>query len=65
MAREEIVTVIIDKNKETVKIEADGFVGEGCNVLNDLEMSLGTATSRVTKDEAFQYQLPDIVPNYV
>lgn len=60
--RREQVKIKIKKSDGTVKVEADGFVGEGCNALNDMEMALGTRQSYETKDEAYQYQLPDVVP---
>jgi hypothetical protein len=60
--REEKVIVQIDKKTGTVKIEADGFIGEGCSVLNDLEVSLGTRLNYQEKEERYQYLNPDILP---
>lgn len=57
--REEIVNVEIDLKDGKVKIEAEGFVGEGCDCLNNLEMNLGTVTNREEKEERYQYEIPD------
>lgn len=61
--REENVKVEIDLNTGKVKMETEGFVGEGCDVVNDLEMNLGTVENRKEKDERYQYELPDPVYN--
>lgn len=61
--RQEKVSVIIDKKTGTVKIEADGFEGTGCDALNDLEMALGSQISRQDKDERYIYRNPDLLPN--
>lgn len=57
--REEIVNVEISLKDGGVKIEGEGFIGEGCDCLNGLEANLGTITNREEKDERYQYHLPD------
>lgn len=61
--REEIVNVEIDIKTGNVQVEAEGFVGDGCDCLNQLELSLGTVTNREEKDERYQYEIPDPVFN--
>jgi len=59
--REEVVSVEIDVKSGNVKVETDGFIGDGCDCINDLELSLGTVTNREEKDERYQYEIPDPV----
>lgn len=61
----EKVIVTIDGETGNISMEADGFKGEGCNVLGDVERSLGSVTKREAKSEKYQYVLPDILPNHV
>jgi len=62
MARQETVTIKIAKGTSgTMSVECDGFIGEGCNVLKDLESQLGMVKSTSVKDEAYQYEIPDPV----
>jgi hypothetical protein len=53
----EVVKVRIEKKSGLMKIECDGFVGEGCSAIEEIEMQLGTRTKHEDKDERFQYQL--------
>jgi len=59
MSRQEIVKVRIGKKTGKVEIEGEGFVGEGCNCLEQLEESLGMVQQRVDKDEKYIDIVPD------
>lgn len=61
----EKVHVEIDGETGEVKIEGDGFKGEGCNILNEVESSLGIIKKKEAKSEKFQYVQPDYLPNQV
>ena len=59
----ETVNVKIDKKTGKVKIETEGFVGEGCHCIDELEQSLGSRLHTEPTAEAYQYENPDILPN--
>lgn len=59
------VTVVIDGATGSLSIEGDGFKGSECNVLDQVEQSLGIITKTEAKSEKFQYVLPDLLPNQV
>ena len=64
MARQETVTVKIKKDGSgAMSFDANGFVGEGCNILKDIESTLGIVTNTEEKDEMYQYEIPDPVYN--
>ena len=53
----------IDKKTGVMTVEGDGFVGNQCDVLSDLEAQLGIVTKSEDKSERYQYVQPDYVPN--
>lgn len=57
------VHVKIDKKSGKMLIEGDGFIGNQCDVLDQVEQSLGTVTTKTDKSEKFQYVQPDYLPN--
>lgn len=59
--------VKVEINGETgeMKIEGEGFRGKECDVLDQVEKSLGRVTAKEAKSERHQYILPDILPNHV
>jgi hypothetical protein len=61
---QEKVTIKIKKDGSgTMSFETEGFVGEGCNIIKDIEMALGTVTHTEETAEAFMYDNPDPVYN--
>jgi len=58
----ETVTVEIDKRSGNIKFDVDGMIGEGCNVIEQIEQTVGTQISHQDKDERFQYHLQEPVP---
>ena len=59
----EKVNVTIDKKSGEMTIEGDGFVGNGCSVLEEVEAQLGVIQYTEDKPERHQYVQPDYVPN--
>jgi hypothetical protein len=57
-------TVKIEINKKTgaVKMEGDGFVGNTCDVLADIENQIGIVAKTEDKPERYLYQQPDYLP---
>ncbi len=47
MPKEEILTIIIDPENETISTETEGFTGTGCAAIHDAFDAMG----KVTKDE--------------
>lgn len=62
MAHEQ-VHARIDKNTGKLYIEGDGFQGDDCDILKDVEMKLGNITHSEDKDERYNYVQPDLLPN--
>ena len=46
-----------------MSFETEGFVGEGCDIIKDIEMAIGTVTHTEATAEAFMYDNPDPVYN--
>ena len=53
----ETVTVKISKKDGTMSFDCGNFVGEGCSVIEDIEVQLGTVKAHQDKDERYQYEL--------
>ena len=53
----------IDKKSGVMNVEGEGFTGNQCDVLTDLENQLGMVTKSEDKAERYQYIQPDYVPN--
>ncbi len=61
---QEKVTVKIKKDGSGVmSFETQGFVGEGCDIIKDIEMALGNVTHTEATEEAFLHSNPDPVFN--
>jgi hypothetical protein len=54
----EEVKIRIDKKTGKMSFDCDGFVGEGCSVVEDIEAQLGTVQTHKDKDERYQYEIP-------
>jgi len=62
--REEKVIVRIKKDGSgEMSIEGENFQGDGCDILKDVENSLGMITDTELKDEAGLYINPDLAFN--
>ena len=59
----EQVHVEIDKVTGIMKIEGEGFIGTGCKVLEEVELSMGKKISYQEKDEMYNHLQPDYLPN--
>ena len=59
------VKVEIDGDTGELSVEGDGFKGSECNILDQVEHSLGQITKKEAKSEKYQYILPDLLPNQV
>ncbi|MCK9428996.1 MAG: DUF2997 domain-containing protein [Candidatus Omnitrophica bacterium] len=59
--------VIVKINKKTGKMttECDGFIGDQCDAISQLEAQLGMVTHTEDKSERYLHLQPDYVPNYV
>jgi len=53
----EQVKVRIEKKTGKMTVETDGFVGEGCAAIEQIETMLGKRIKHEDKDERFQYNL--------
>ena len=61
---QEKVTVKIKKDGSGVmSFETEGFVGEGCDIIKDIEMAIGTVTHTEATAEAYLHSNPDPVFN--
>ena len=57
---EEIVKVKIKKDGSGVmSFETMGFVGEGCDIIKDIEMAIGTVEHTEDTAERYLYEIPD------
>lgn len=54
----EEVKIRIDKKTGKMSFDCNGFVGEGCSVIEEIEMQLGSVTKHEDKDERYQYEIP-------
>jgi hypothetical protein len=57
------VHVKINKKTGKMTIEGDGFIGNQCDVLEQVEQQLGQVTQTEDKPERHQYLQPDYLPN--
>lgn len=54
----EEVKIKIDKKSGKMSFDCNGFTGEGCSVIEDIENQLGTVAKHEDKDERYQYEIP-------
>ena len=59
------VHVKIDKKTGKMTIEGDGFVGNQCNVLDEVEQHLGAISKTEDKPERYQFLQPEYLPQHV
>lgn len=60
------VKVIIETDRNgdtTTKFELEGFVGNECDSIAELEAQMGNVMSNKATDEAYQNELPNPLPN--
>lgn len=59
-ARQERVKIRIKKDGSgEMSFEAEGFVGQGCDVLKDIEAAMGMVTHSEATAEAHMFENPD------
>ena len=63
MAQEKVVVKIKKDGSGVMSFETQGFVGEGCDIIKDIEMAIGNVESTEATAEAFMYDNPDPVFN--
>lgn len=54
----EEVRVRIYKKTGQMSFDCDGFVGEGCSVIEEIESQIGQTVKHSDKDERYQYEIP-------
>jgi len=54
----EEVKIRIDKKTGKMSFDCNGFTGEGCSVIEDIENQLGSVQKHEDKDERYQYEIP-------
>jgi hypothetical protein len=54
----EEVKIIINKKTGRMSFDCNGFIGEGCSVIEEIEAQLGTVQQHANKDERYQYEIP-------
>lgn len=60
MSQQQTVKVKIKKDiSGMMSFDCEGFTGEGCDIIKDIEQTLGTVTHQEDKAERYQYELPD------
>ena len=56
---EEIVKIKIKKDGSGImQFETQGFIGEGCDIIKDIEMALGTVEHTEDTAERYLYENP-------
>ena len=64
MSHQETVKIKIKKDGSgQMSFDLDGFVGDGCNILKDVEAALGMVSQTEDKAEMHQYEDPDLCYN--
>jgi len=59
MSTEQTVKIKIKKDGSgKMSFECEGFIGEGCNIIKDIETALGTVTKTEANEEAHLYETP-------
>ena len=54
----EDVKIRISKKTGKMSFDCNGFTGEGCSVIEDIENQLGSVKQHEDKDERYQYEIP-------
>jgi len=63
MPQEQVKITIKKDGSGSMSFETEGFVGEGCDIIKDIEMAIGTVEHTEATAEAFMYDNPDPVYN--
>lgn len=56
---EKVVVKIKNDGSGVLSFDCNGFIGEGCDVIKDIENALGTVTYSEMKEEAHLFENPD------
>jgi hypothetical protein len=59
--QEKYVTVTIDPKGQSMKVEADGFQGQGCGAMMEAFDSMGNVTEEIQKPEFFENQNQNVL----
>lgn len=54
----EDVKIRIDKKTGKISFDCNGFIGEGCSAIEEIEAMLGSVVKHEDKDERYQYEIP-------
>ena len=63
MAQEKVTVKIKKDGSGIMSFETSGFVGEGCDIIKDIELALGTVEHTEATAEAFITSMGDPVFN--
>ena len=63
MAEQKVKVLIKRDGSGEVEFKLDGFMGEECTTLEELENDLGSVVERKDTQERFIHRNPDMVPN--
>ena len=63
MAQEKVIVKIKKDGSGVMSFETQGFVGEGCNIINDIEMAIGSVEKTEATAEMYNSMIPDPVFN--
>jgi len=59
MAQETVKVKIRKDGSGIMNIETSGFVGEGCDIIKDVEMAIGFIEKTEDTAERYLYEIPD------
>lgn len=59
MPQEQVKVTIKKDGSGMMSFDLNGFVGEGCDVIKDIEMALGTVEHTEDTQERYLYENPD------
>ena len=60
---EQKVKAVIDKKTGKMKVECEGFQGDQCDVIKQIEEHLGVITNTQDTEDRYNYVQPDYLPN--
>lgn len=63
MAHEKVVVKIKTDGSGVMSFETQGFTGAGCNIIQDIEMAIGTVEKTEATAEMYVGGIPDPVFN--
>jgi len=59
MAQETVKVKIKKDGSGIMSFETQGFIGEGCDIIKDIEMALGTVEHTEDTEERYLYENPN------